>query len=135
MLYSNWISKIFCRGHILVLMLATLLSYGSGVLLRAGASFWTYCALFWEPLSVALLTKLPTCSLFNVYDNWELSIGSWTSSFKILFYISILSWYEDKDVIKWVEDFLELILLEKVDIPLIMLLLMSISILDGSWAI
>ena len=43
--------------------------------------------------------------------------------------------YEIDDAIKWVEDSLELNLLEKADLPLIMLVLTSISIVNGNWAI
>ena len=52
-----------------------------------------------------------------------------------LLLISILSWYKINKAFKITEEFLELILLEEVDLLLIMLQLMSMFILDSKLAI
>lgn len=54
-------------------------------------------------------------------------------SFRRLFWISIL--YRTKDATKWVGNPLELIWPKKVDLLLIMLMLTSVSMLDGKWVI
>ena len=75
--------------------------------------------------------------MFKVYNSWKLSTDSWISSSRWLFWISILLGYGIDDEIKWVEDSLELNLLEEANLPLIIsvLIFMSISIVDGNWAI
>ena len=57
------------------------------------------------------------------------------SSSRMLFIVSILSWYRADDAIEWVKDSLGLILLEKADLPLIMSILIFMSILEGKLAI
>ena len=56
-------------------------------------------------------------------------------SFRRLFWISIFLWYGINDAVEWVDNSLELNLLEKADLLLIMLVSTFMSIVDGSWAI
>ena len=52
-----------------------------------------------------------------------------------MFYISILSWYKEDNAFERIEDSLELFLLEEADLPLMMSISTSMSILDGKLAI
>jgi len=119
----------------LVLLSATPSYHGLGVLLRAGVSLRTYCILSWRPLSAAFLTELSTYSLFDTWNSWELLTSSWIVSSRRSFSAFILLWYRIDDAFEWVEDSLELILLEEADLPLMMSESMFISILDIKLAI
>ena len=137
MSYGNWILNTSCRGHVSKLLLEIPSSHGLGVLLRVSDSLYKCSVFCWRLLLVILLTILPfpTSFLFEVYDSCKLSIGSQTSLFRRLFITSILSWYTIDEALESINNYLELTLLEKADLSLIMSMFMSMSIVNGKWAI
>ena len=65
------------------------------------------------------LSLISTCSLYR----------------ELLLWISIFLWYETDDTSEWVDDSLELLMLEEADLPLVIPVFIFMSMFDGFWAI
>ena len=102
-----------------------------------GASLSICCTSVLGLLSIAYLTILIFSSLGVAYKRENLSllaISICLLQLGLLFLISILSYYGIDEIFKCVNNFLELYLLEKVNLPLIFVLI-SISMLEKFWTI
>ena len=126
--HDSWILIISCDGLMLESLLDIFLPQGLDAFLIVGVSLHIYFSSFVKDLSVTVLTK-SSISMFLSYDSWEQSIGSWQLIFRMSLLISIHWWYGIEEVLEKIKELLEPALLERADLPLIILLSTSISML------
>ena len=117
----------------LVLLIASLSPIGADMLLRADAMLLSHWSLSMELLSVASLTEESPSFVGIAYERESLSFSSFSTCSLhsgLLLCISILLWYGTDEALEYIEDSLELLMLEEADLSLRMSISISISMLE-----